>query len=316
VSIVKSGVYVAMITPWTSQGLIDWMTLKNYVTGMCETPISGFVVAGTTGEGMALSVKEYQELISRVAEWSHKKKHIMAGVSGILADQVVSMIAGAEKSGADSVLVLTPHYIRPSQKGLLSFFHHIHEHTALPMVLYNNPGRTCVNIDIDTVCQLAVYPRIVGIKDSTSDLSRPSAMRARIQDPHFQILSGEDNTFVPFVAGWVSGIISVQAGILPVLYTHIWQAMKNQKWPLAQEKSQMLNPLHRAMACGVNPGPIKYAASVLGWGNDHTRFPLGPISSSGRSAIEEALQALAPFVYAGERAGGETPNLDIDLVLA
>jgi len=316
VSIVKSGVYVAMITPWTNQGLIDWVTLKRYVMGLCETPISGFVVAGTTGEGMALGTKEYQELISKVAEWSHKKKHIMAGVSGILADQVVSVIMGAEKYGADSVLVLTPHYIRPSKKGLLSFFHHIHEHTALPIVLYNNPGRTCVNIDIDTVCQLAAYPRIVGIKDSTPDLSRPNAMRARIQDPHFQIFSGEDNTFVPFVAGGGSGIISVQAGILPVLYTHIWQAMKNQKWPVAQEKAQMLNPLHRAMAFGVNPGPIKYAASVLGWGNEHTRFPLGPFSSAGRAAMTEALQTLAPFVYAGEPAGHQTPDVVSDLDLA
>lgn len=297
-SIVKSGVYVAMITPWTGEGRIDWQVLKSYVMGLCETPITGLVVAGTTGEGMALGIQEYQELVSRVAEWTNQKKHIMAGVSGIVADQVVPMITHAENAGADSVLVLTPHYIRPSQKGLLSFFHHIHEHTSIPMVLYNNPLRTCVNIDVDTMCQLAAYPRIVGIKDSTSDLSRPSAMRARIQDPNFQILSGEDSTFVPFVAGGGSGIISVQAGILPVLYAQIWQAMKTQKWQIAQEKSQLLIPLHRAISCGVNPGPIKYAASVLGWGSEQTRFPLGAVSSSGRSAIEDALHAIKPYVYA------------------
>jgi 4-hydroxy-tetrahydrodipicolinate synthase len=296
----KSGVYIAMVTPWSDGGGIDWATLRAYVTGLRETSVAGLVVAGTTGEGMALNPKEYWELIARVVEWSGGKKHIMAGVSGVLPDQVIPMIKGAEQAGADSVLALTPFYIRPSQKGLLAFFHQVHEQTSLPIVLYNNPGRTCVNIDVDTVCQLATYPRIVGIKDSTPDLSRPTAMRARIHDGNFQIFSGEDATFVPFVAGGGSGIISVQAGIVPMLYGQIWQALKMQKWQIAQEKSQILVPLHRAMNCGANPGPIKYAASVLGWGSDQTRFPLGALAPSGCQAIQEALSALAPFVYAAE----------------
>lgn len=296
----KSGVYVATITPWREDGSIDWMVLKNYITGLCETSLSGFVVAGTTGEGMALTMKEYEELILRVVEWTGGKKHIMAGVSGILAPQVLSMMEVAQGAGADSALILTPVYIRPSQGGLVNFFHEIHEKSALPMVLYNNPGRTCVNMEVDTVCQLAAYPRILGIKDSTSDLTRPMAMRARLTDPHFQIFSGEDATFVPFVAGGGSGIISVQAGIVPLLYTQIWQALKMQKWSIAQEKAQILVPLHRAMNCGANPGPLQYATSLLGWGNDRTRFPLGAIGSLGRQAIEKVLSTLSPFVYASE----------------
>jgi len=293
----KSGIYIAMITPWLQDGRIDWAVLKAYVAGLSDIAISGLVVAGTTGEGMALNSKEYAELIARVREWSGGKKHIMAGVFGILADHVIPMMHQAEKAGADSALVLTPYYIRPSQKGLIQYFHQIHENTSLPMVLYNNPGRTCVSIEVDTVCQLAEYARIVGIKDSTSDLSRPTALRARIQDQTFQIFSGEDTTFVPCVAGGGQGIISVQAGAVPLLYVQIWQALKMQKWQLAQEKAQLLVPLHRAMGCGANPGPIQYATSVLGWGRDQTRFPLGPLSSSGRSAIDDALAGLAAFVY-------------------
>jgi 4-hydroxy-tetrahydrodipicolinate synthase len=294
----KSGIYVAMITPWTDSGEIDWTMLRAYVSGLCETSITGIVVAGTTGEGMALTPHEFQELIGRIVEWTGRKKHIMAGVSGVCAEQVIPWVKRAEQAGADSVLVLTPPYVRPSQKGLIQFFHHVHEHTSLPMILYNNPGRTCVNLDVDTVCQLAAYPRILGIKDSTPDLSRPAAMRARIHDPAFQIFSGEDTTFVPFVVAGGSGIISVQAGIVPMVYNQIWQALKTQKWNTAQEHAQKLVPLHRAMSCGVNPGPIKFAASLLGWGSDRTRYPLGSIGQSGRQAIEDALVGLAPVTYA------------------
>ena len=294
----KSGIYVAMITPWTDSGEIDWNILRAYVAGLCETSITGIVVAGTTGEGMALTPHEFQELVGRIVEWTGRKKHIMAGVSGVMAEQVIPWVKRAEQAGADSVLVLTPAYIRPSQKGLLQFFHQVHENTALPIVLYNNPGRTCVNLDVDTVCQLAAYPRIIGIKDSTPDLSRPMAMRGRIQDSSFQIFSGVDNTFVPFVAAGGSGIISVQAGIVPMVYNHIWQALKTQKWQAAQEHAQKLLPLHRAMNCGVNPGPVKYAASLLGWGSDRLRYPLGAIGQAGRQAIEDALLGLSSVTYA------------------
>ena len=174
------------------------------------------------------------------------------------------------------------------------------------MVLYNNPGRTGVHLEVDTVCQLTGHPRIVGIKDSTSDLSRPAAIRARIDNPHFHIFSGEDSTFVPFVASGGSGIISVQAGIVPMLYTQIWQAMKTQKWTVAQEYAQKLVSLHRAFSVASNPAPLKYAASLLGWGSDRTRFPLGGIGQSGRQAIEDVLRKLAPLTYGLQ---GVTPKM-------
>ena len=310
-SLVQSGVYVAIITPWSIDGRIDWLTLKSYVMGLCELSITGLVVAGTTGEGMALTIQEYQELVRRVIEWTNGKKHVMAGVSGVVVDQIVPMMMRAEQAGADSALVLTPYYIRPSQEGLMSFFHQIHEQTSLPIILYNNPGRTGVSMDVETVCQLSAYPRIVGIKDSTPDLSRPTAMRACLHNPHFQILSGEDSTFVPFVAGGGSGIISVQAGVVPLLYTKIWQALDMQQWPIAQEYAQRLVPLHQAMSWGVNPGPIKYATSVLGWGSDQTRFSLGPVSSSGKRLLGDALHALAPYLYSSEGISG-APQMSLD----
>jgi 4-hydroxy-tetrahydrodipicolinate synthase len=296
----NQGVYVAMITPWTAENTIDWPTLEAYVLGLSRTPIAGIVVAGTTGEGMALNAKEYEELIQKVVAWTQGKKHIMAGVSGVYADPVIAMMGRAQQAGAQSALVLTPFYIRPSQQGLIDFFHQIHEQTDFPMVLYNNPGRTCVAMDVDSVCQLANLERIVGIKDSTADLSRPSAIVAHVNQHSskaFQIFSGEDNTFVPCIAAGGHGIISVQAGIVPNLYCRIWQAMETGQWANALELSQKLIPLHQAMGHGANPGPVKYAAALLGWGRAQTRFPLGVMPESGRMAIAGALNALADFTY-------------------
>ena len=308
------GVYVAMITPWTLENTIDWATLEADVLGLSRTPITGIVVAGTTGEGMALNEQEYTELIQKVVAWTQGKKHIMAGVSGVYADPVIAMMGRAQQAGAHSALVLTPFYIRPSQQGLIDFFHQIHEQTDLPMVLYNNPGRTCVAMDVATVCQLARLERIVGIKDSTADLSRPSAIGQHVGtqagqhiDPNigkaFHVFSGEDNTFVPCTAAGGQGIISVQAGILPNLYCRIWQAMETGQWANALELSQKLIPLHQAMAHGVNPGPVKYAAALLGWGRAQTRFPLGGMSESGRMAIAGALKMLADFTYGSNALG-------------
>jgi 4-hydroxy-tetrahydrodipicolinate synthase len=310
------GVYVAMITPWTAENTIDWKTLEAYVDALCHSPIAGIVVAGTTGEGMALNAQEYTELIQKVVACSAGKKHIMAGVSGVYADPVVSMMDRAQQAGAHSALVLTPFYIRPSQQGLIDFFNNVHEKTSLPMVLYNNPGRTCVAMDVETVCQLGGRMRIVGIKDSTADLSRPSAIMQAIdqirgQDADensvqkFMMFSGEDATFVPFVAGGGHGIISVQAGIVPSLYCHIWQALQTGQWSRALALSHKLIPLHRAMGHGVNPGPIKYAASLLGWGRAETRFPLGCIPESGTLSIAAALDMLSADTIGNKpRCGG------------
>jgi len=205
-----SGIFVALITPYTEDLSIDWQAFEKYVDWMCAQGVQGIVVAGTTGEGMALTPKEHRDLVQCAFNVCQKRAHVMAGVSCVTPSQALSLIEAAHTHGAESVLVLTPPYIKPSQEGLIAYYREIHTHSYVPIILYNNPGRTCVNLEIETLYALAQYERIKGIKDSTTDLSRPLALSSLVKEKQWGLFSGEDSTIFPFLASGGNGIISIR----------------------------------------------------------------------------------------------------------
>lgn len=286
-----AGIFAALITPYKEDLSIDWQAFEKYVDWMCAQGVQGLVVAGTTGEGMALTPQEHQDLVQCAVHVCQKRAHVMAGVAGVSVSQSLALIEGAQASGADSALVLTPPYIKPSQEGLVSYYTQLHDHSTLPLVLYNNPGRTCVNLEVSTLFSLAEYPRIKGLKDSTADLSRPLALSPLVKEKNWGLFSGEDSTILPFLASGGNGIISVAAGLFPHAYIDLWRCINQNDLKQAREIALSLVPLHQAFGQGVNPGPIKYACHLMGWANPFMRFPLGTLSQGCQQNIERLVHS-------------------------
>lgn len=289
------GVYTALITPWLPDGSIDWETLKAYVQHDDHQGLSGWVVAGTTGEGMMLAQDEYCDVIRHVTEWCPNAT-VIAGVTGLTTSSIVDKVNAAEDAGADAALILTPYYIKPSQEALIAGFNAVHDATSLPMIIYHNPGRTGVGIDVDTLAHMAQWERCVGVKDSTHDVLRPLKLRAALQGRPWALLCGEDEMFLPYTACGGSGIISVQSGVIPLYYNRLSHALIHGHWAEAQALACGLVPLHQAMSSASNPVPIKTALAQLGWGSAVMRAVVGSLTSQQIDNLRRVLEGLAPVM--------------------
>jgi 4-hydroxy-tetrahydrodipicolinate synthase len=286
------GVFVALITPFLEDLSIDWKTFERLVDWLCDQGIDGVVPCGTTGEALALSPEEQREVIRSTVKTARKRVQVLAGTAGVTLPQTLSLMRAAQAEGAEGALVVTPYYIRPSQEGLFQYYSALHQATQFPMVLYNNPGRTCVTLEVSTIRRLAELPFVLGLKDSSSDLSRPINLMS-----HLTLFSGEDATFLPFLAAGGHGIISVSAGIIPGLYQRIWHAWQNKEMHEAQHLAQALSYFNAPFFQASNPGPIKYAYSLLGWGKPYLRVPLGPLPASCAQGIAQRLTELERVIH-------------------
>ena len=197
----------------------------------------------------------------------------------------------AKTLGADAALIVTPYYNKPTQQGLFEHYQAVHEACDLPIILYNVPGRTGVSLNIDTIARLAQLPRIIGIKDATPDLMRPLKIRAAVEKEDFSVLSGEDATIVAFLAHGGHGCISVTANIAPALCARLHRAWAAKDWPEIERLRDLLWPLHEAMFVETNPCPVKYAASLVGYGDGSVRLPLCEISDISKEKVKAALCA-------------------------
>ena len=280
---------MALPTPFRRDGTIQWREFEPLVKWLYRKGVHGIVVCGTTGEGFSLTEFEYGEVLRIVTKIAENRMHVMAGVSSMTAAKTISLLRIAQEVGADSGLVIVPPYSKPCQKGLLEYYETVHDWSRLPFLLYNNPGRTGVNLEIPTVLQLATLPRIVGIKDSTQDLARALAFGSLVEEKNWAVFSGEDGTFLPFVASGGNGIVSVAAGLDPESYLSLWNAMKAQEWEKAREIARSLIPLHQALSEGVNPGPAKFGYHFLGRCSPTHRVPMGPISMKCKDALVNLL---------------------------
>ena len=248
----------------------------------------GFVPCGTTGESPTLSHQEHIKVVDECVRIVDKRVPVIAGTGSNNTVEAIEFTNHAEKSGADAALVVTPYYNKPTQEGLQAHFKKIAESTSLPIIIYNIPGRSIVDMSIDTMSVLSNISNIVGVKDATNDLFRPLLTQTKIQKD-FCYLSGEDGTALAYLAQGGQGCISVTANIAPKLCSDMQNLWRERKINLAQDINIKLSKIHHVLFIESSPGPVKYAAELLNLCSAETRLPLSPIKDSTKALVKECL---------------------------
>ena len=282
------GSMTALITPF-ADNKVDAKRYQDFVAWQIKEGTNGVIPCGTTGESPTLSHDEHHHVIDLCIEVAKGKIPVIAGCGSNATDEAISLTQHAEKAGADAALHVMPYYNKPTQEGLYQHFKAIHDASNLPIILYNIPGRTNVNMTVATMARLAEMPRIIGVKDSTGEIARPVHTRASC-GKNFVQLTGEDSNVLAFLAEGGHGAISVTSNIAPSLCSQLHIAWAKGDITAAQKINEVLMPLHDAMFCETSPGPVKYAASLLGLSRYELRLPLVPISKASEKIVEDALR--------------------------
>jgi 4-hydroxy-tetrahydrodipicolinate synthase len=282
------GSLVALITPMQADGAIDEKALERFVNWQIGEGTHGLVPVGTTGESPTLSHEEHRRVVEITIAAAGGRVPVIAGAGSNSTEEAVSLARHAKSAGADAVLVVTPYYNKPTQEGLYLHFTAIAEKADIPVVIYNIPGRSVVDMSVETMARLAKHPNIVGVKDATANLTRPLHTRRAI-GPDFCQLSGEDHTALAHLVAGGAGCISVSANVAPRLIADMHNAWIRGDMAEAIALQHRLVPLHDAMFVETNPGPVKYAAHLLGFGTPDCRLPLAPVSEATRNQVRAAL---------------------------
>ena len=278
----------ALVTPFKN-GELDIETLKKLVEWHIGEGSNGFVPVGTTGESPTLTHEEHERVIEEVVRAAAGRVPVIAGAGSNNTLEGIRLIQHAEKVGADAALVVTPYYNKPTQRGLIAHFTALHDCCNLPIVIYNIPGRSVVDMSPATMGELAKLPRIVGVKDATGDLSRVPKQRITCGKDFIQ-LSGEDATALGFNAHGGVGCISVTANVAPKLCAQFQAATLAGDYKTALDLSDRLMPLHEAIF--IEPGLVgaKYAMSKLGLCSDEVRLPLTGLSDETKAKLDDAMR--------------------------
>ncbi|HEX9703514.1 MAG TPA: 4-hydroxy-tetrahydrodipicolinate synthase [Rhodospirillales bacterium] len=281
------GSITALITP-LKNGEVDEAAFRSFVEWQIDEGTNALVPCGTTGESPTLSHAEHKRVTEICVEAADGKVPVIAGTGSNSTAEAIELTAHAKEAGATAALVVTPYYNKPTQEGLFQHYKAIHDAADMPIIIYNIPGRCVVDMTVDTMARLAALPNIVGVKDATADLARPLATRLAIKKD-FCMLSGEDATAVPFLAAGGRGCISVTANVAPRLCATMQKAWRDGDMKTVMNLQDRLMPLHQALFCETSPGPVKYAASLLGKCTSEVRLPLVAITESSKQRVKKAM---------------------------
>ena len=285
------GSIVALITPFKNNKLDEdcYISLINY---HLKNDTAGLVPAGTTGESPTLSHEEHERVIELCVKESKGKIPVIAGTGSNSTEEAVSLTKYAEKVGANAALVVTPYYNKPTQEGLYQHFKSINDNSSIPIIIYNIPPRSVVDMSVDTMSRLFELKNIIGVKDATGDLNRVDQQRKKM-GPDFIQLSGEDGTALDFNLRGGVGCISVTANVAPKLCSEFQESSlaKNNSNLLAKAKqiNDKLMPLHKSLFIESSPSPVKYAASLLNLCSDDVRLPLVKITDETKKVVKSAM---------------------------
>lgn len=285
------GSNVALITPFKDDSL-DVESYIKLIHFHLENGTSGLVPAGTTGESPTLSHKEHQQVIDLCIKESSGKIPVIAGTGSNSTDEAISLTTHAEKAGANAALIVTPYYNKPTQEGLYQHYKAINDKCGLPIIIYNIPGRSVIDMSVETMARLFELKNIVGVKDATGDLNRVDK-QLKTMGREFIQLTGNDDNALEFNRRGGVGAISVTANIAPKLCSKFQSLTllsddKSQKE--AESLDKILQPVHHSMFIESNPSPVKYAAKVLGLCDDAVRLPLVRVTDSTKNIINKALE--------------------------
>jgi len=284
------GSLTALITPFRD-GKVDEKAFQKLVAWQIAEGTHALVPCGTTGESPTLSHAEHHRVVELCIEVAKGKVPVIAGAGSNSTEEAIDLTRHAKKAGADAALVVAPYYNKPSQEGLFRHYEAIAKAVDLPIIVYNIPGRSVVDISVETFVRLAKIPTIIGVKDATADLVRPLRMRVALGDTFCQ-LSGEDATATAFNAQGGVGCISVTSNVAPKLCAQMQNAWTDGDLKTCFAIRDKLMPLHDALFCEGNPVPVKYAASLLDLScSPEVRLPLVPASPAARERVEAAMKA-------------------------
>jgi len=285
-----TGSFTALITPFR-QGQLDEPAFRRLVEWQISEGTHGLVPVGTTGESPTLSHAEHKRIVELTVDVANKRVPVIAGAGSNATSEAIDFTRHAAKVGADAVLVVTPYYNKPTQEGLYQHFKAINDSVDIPIVIYNIPGRSVIDMSVETMTRCFALKNVVGVKDATANMARASQQRAAM-GPTFNMLSGEDATALGFMAHGGRGCISVSSNVAPRLCADFQKACLKGDFKAALALQDRLMPLHDALFCEANPGPVKYAASRLGLCEPETRLPLAPIAEASKKCVDAALASV------------------------
>ena len=283
-----TGSYTALLTPFRN-GEVDYDAYRKLVDFQIDNGTHGLVPVGTTGESPTLSHDEHKKVIEVCIDQANGRVPIIAGAGSNSTNEAIEFVKHACDVGADGLLVVTPYYNKPTQAGLFAHYTELANASSKPIIIYDIPGRSVIGMTDETMAQLAEHELIVGVKDATADLGRPTRLLNVIHEKFIQ-LSGEDGTALPYLAAGGHGCISVTANIAPKLLSRMHNAWQQGDIKTAQVINKKLMPLHDALFCETSPGPLKYAASLLNICESETRLPIVEIASESKKRVEKGLK--------------------------
>tara|TARA_R110000868_G_scaffold54248_4_gene169811 strand:+ start:1641 stop:2522 length:882 start_codon:yes stop_codon:yes gene_type:complete len=290
-----TGSYVALVTPMDSSGNIDYSSLRKLVDFHIENGTHGIVAVGTTGESATLPFDEHIEVVKRVVEFSQGKIPVIAGSGANSTAEAIFLSEQLADSGVDGFLSVVPYYNKPQQRGLVAHFKAVADATDLPVLLYNVPGRTVTDMLPDTVAELAVHPKIVGLKDATGDIARLKIMQ-KLVPQGFVMLSGDDHTSCEFLTAGGHGVISVTANLVPKQMSQICEAAMAGNFELARQIDKQIELLHTALFIEPNPVLPKWALYKMGlMKSAFLRLPLVESELKSQQHIEQVMRSSGVF---------------------
>ena len=286
------GSNVALITPFKNNGLDEEAYIK-LIHFHIDNGTNGLVPAGTTGESPTLSHDEHQRVIDLCIKESNGKIPVIAGTGSNSTEEAISLTTHAEKAGANGALIVTPYYNKPTQEGLYQHYKAINDKCGIPIIIYNIPGRSVIDMSVDTMARLYELKNIVGVKDATGDLDRVDQTLEKMGKDFIQLTGNDDNAFEFNKRGGV-GTISVTANIAPKLCSDFQKFSKSDtdnEIKEAERLDKILQPVHHSMFVESNPSPVKYAAKLLGLCDDNVRLPLVKVTDTTKEIVKKALQS-------------------------
>jgi 4-hydroxy-tetrahydrodipicolinate synthase len=284
------GAITAVITPFDDNDLIDIKSFAAIIDWQIKMGINGLCVCGSTGEAATIAEEEYKEIINASVNISNKTTPVIVGVGSNSTRKAIRNAEIAQDLGANYLLAVVPYYNKPSQLGIYEHFKTLANAVDIPVILYNIPNRSIVNMSDDVIAKLAEIPNIVGLKDSTGDMGRPVSLQAKLDNKNFAMLSGDDSSSVAFNACGGVGAISVIANLLPDLVIKMHEYCNQGDFDNARKIWSKIHNLDMLLYVDANPMPIKYAMSVLGLCNGKLRLPLTEISDENKIKIKQELK--------------------------
>jgi 4-hydroxy-tetrahydrodipicolinate synthase len=281
------GSFTALVTPFKN-GAVDEKTFRDLVDWQISEGTSGLVPVGTTGESPTLSHGEHKQVVTWCVEQARGRVPVVAGAGSNSTAEAIDFSRHAEQAGADAVLIVTPYYNKPTQEGLYQHYKAINDAIGIPIIIYNIPARSVIDMSVDTMKRLFELKNIAGVKDATANVVRVSQQRAAM-GPDFNQLSGEDASAIGFMAHGGHGCISVTSNVAPRLCAEFQSACLKGDYAAALRLQDKLLPLHTHLFCETNPSPAKYALSLLGKCPEAVRLPLVMLSDKSKQLVRDAI---------------------------